>query len=131
MRAAWHASAAFRENTIAFRPADLASLEVVMGQLAERMRIGAVSRASAMRMQPQRRLFDRPVVERLADERVPERETVDLLVVLDDQARRDRLLERGDQLVLLLLPIDRQERAEPEVGPQRRCERQRLERLGR
>ena len=111
------------------RPADLASLEVVMASWPSgcasarsrgRPRCACACAAAAL---------DRPVVERLADERVSERETVDFLVVLDDQARRDRQLERADQLVLLLPLIDRH--AEPEVGPQRRRERQRFERLGR
>ena len=71
---------------------------------------------------------DRPLVQRLAHERVHEREAVDLLGILDDEPGRHRRLQRGDQLVELELARDDPESGKPEIGPQHGRQGERFQR---
>ena len=71
---------------------------------------------------------DRPLVQRLAHERVHEREAVDLLGILDDDPGRHRRLQRGDQLVELELARDDPERGKPEIDPQHGRQGERFQR---
>ena len=74
---------------------------------------------------------DRPLVQRLAHERVHEREAVDLLGILDDDPGRHRRLQRGDQLVELELARDDPQSGKPEIGPQHGRQGERFQRRRR
>ena len=79
-------------------PADLAGGEEVVGELAGR-RAGGLERLARAQVQPRPARGGGGVVERLAHERVPEGEVVDLRRVLDHDARAQGLLERLEQLL--------------------------------
>ncbi len=114
------------------RAADGPGLEVVVGQL-RRMHLHRreLERLGDTAVQAQPAARDRAFVQRLAHERVAEREAVDLLGILDDQPGLHRRLERVDQLVLLTLGRDRLERRQSEVVAEHGRQRQRLQRVAR
>ena len=111
------------------RSTDLSRLEVVMRELRrmhrqrrrlQRHRHAPVEAHAAAR--------DRPLVERLAYERVGEREAVDLVGILEDHPCCDSGLQRRDEVVLSLLQGDRLQRRQTEIVPQHGSERQDVER---
>ncbi len=108
--------------------ADLARLEEVVGELAGR-RAGGLERVSGAQVQPRAAGVGRRVVERLPHERMREGEAIDVLGVLADDARAQRLLERAEQL----LPRPRHhrlERGEREVAAEHGGGGQRLDGVG-
>jgi hypothetical protein len=109
--------------------ADLAGREVVVRELGG-PRAGALERLAGAQVQPHAAARGRPLVERLADERVAEREVVDLARVLRRQAGAQRLLDAVEDLAGR--PVDhRLDVLEPEVAPEHRRGGQRLDRDGR
>ena len=107
------------------RPADLAGGEEVVGELAGR-RAGGLERLARAQVQPRPARGGGGVVERLAHERVPEGEVVDLRRVLDHDARAQGLLQRLEQL--LPRPARHlRERGEPEVAAEHGGGRERLD----
>ena len=110
-------------------PADLAGGEEVVGELPGR-RAGGLERLAGAEVQPRAAGGGGGVVERLAHERVPEREAVDLLRVLEHDRRAQGLLQRPEQL-LLRPPGHRRQRREAEVAAEHGGGGQRLDRRGR
>jgi hypothetical protein len=80
---------------------------------------------------PWRTVETSTLVQRLADQRVREREAVDLLGIVDDKPGRHRSLQRGDQVVGPKLARDDPEGGKPEIGPEHGRERERFQRRRR
>ena len=118
-----------REVDRALGPVDRSGEREVMRELAQvRVELRAVARdqrlahAAVETRAPQR---GQPVVERRAHQHVAERVAPDALGDLDQHARRDRLLERGNQLVPGERP-DLLEHVEVELAADHRRRREHL-----
>ena len=71
---------------------------------------------------------DRPLVQRLADERVRKREAIHLVGILHNKPRRHRRLQGGEEGFGLVRKSDDLEGGKPEVGPEHGRQRQRFQR---
>ena len=73
---------------------------------------------------------DRPLVQRLADERVREREAIDFVGILHDEPRRHCRLQVGEEGFGPGVAGNDPEGGKPEVGPEHGRQRERFQRSG-
>ena len=106
-------------------------LEVVMRELGRvhraRRRL-ELERLRDAQVQTEPAARDRPLVQRLADERMRKREAIHLVGILHNKPRRHRRLQGGKEGFGLVRNSDDLEGGKPEVGPQHGRQRQRFQR---